>query len=206
MLSQLQRNTEAVTATVRLASLGLARPAGSTGRAHLSVLLQKWPWSIAVQELNMCVADNALQLALVCSTAGAAAGPDGFGLPEARRLAIRHGYVFDGTPADACDAKRADLSGKRHQWPASCVKPHPFAGLGCTHLISYSPFHFLYCSSVRALPCQLLVRAPAEARAYHTRASNCRYTSHLLTPAGHKHVTGLIQHTILQPCVTTSGQ
>ena len=60
----------------------------------------------------MCVADTALQLAHVCSTSGAAAGPDGFGLPEARRLAIRQGYVFEGVALDACDAKRADLSGK----------------------------------------------------------------------------------------------
>ena len=70
----------------------------------------------------MCVADNALQLALVCSTSGAAAGSDYFGLPEARRLAIRHGYVFEGVAPDACDAKRADVSGKRHHLPAALCR------------------------------------------------------------------------------------
>lgn len=71
-------------------------------------------YELSVNRSIMCVADNALQLALVCSTSGAAAGSDAFGLPEARRLAIRHGYVFEGVTPDACDAKRADLSGKGH--------------------------------------------------------------------------------------------
>ena len=76
----------------------------------------------------MCVADNTVQLAVVCLHAEGAAGPHRFGLPEARHLAIKHGYVFDGVPVGASDAKRADLSGRTPQ-PSSIAVPRSAKGI-----------------------------------------------------------------------------
>lgn len=55
----------------------------------------------------MCVADNALQLAV--SSSGTL-GPV-LDLAEARKLAISRGFTFEGVPAASPDWKRANLAG-----------------------------------------------------------------------------------------------